>query len=80
MDMITKKEDEQYFILKLLEAALASDEKKAECNAEVDKLIGFFHQGIAIGYDFDLQMRELPIPLPPICSALNFYRGCRWWV
>lgn len=70
-----KKEDEQYFILKLLEAALASDEKKAECNAEVDKLIGFFHQGIAIGYDFDLQMRQTADTFATDMLCIKFLQG-----
>ena len=70
-----KKEDEQYFILKLLEAALASDEKKAECNAEVDKLIGFFHQGIAIGYDFALQMRQTADTFATDMLCIKFLQG-----
>ena len=60
---------------KLLEAALASDEKKAECNAEVDKLIGFFHQGIAIGYDFDLQMRQTADTFATDMLCIKFLQG-----
>lgn len=70
-----KKEDEQYFILKLIEAALATDEKKAACNAEVDKLIGFFQQDVAIGYDFDLQMRQTADSFATDMLCIKFLQG-----
>lgn len=70
-----KKEDEQYFILKLIEAALAADEKKVACNAEVDKLIGFYQQGVPIGYDFDLQMRRTADSFATDMLCIKFLQG-----
>lgn len=69
------RQDEQYFILKLIEAALAADEKKAACNTEVDKLIGFFQQNTAIGYDFDLQMRHTADSFATDMLCIKFLQG-----
>ncbi len=70
-----RKEQEQFFILKLIEAALAADEKKAECNAEVDKLIGFFIDETPLGYDIDLQMRNTADSFAADMVCIKFIQG-----
>lgn len=70
-----REEQEQYFILKLIEAALASDEAKAERNAEVDKLIGFFLAETPLGYDIDLQMRNTADSFATDMVCIKFLQG-----
>ena len=70
-----RDENEQYFILKLIEAALAADELKTERNDEVDKLIGFFVDGTPIGYDIDLQMRNTADSFAADMVCIKFIQG-----
>ncbi|MBP3341900.1 MAG: EcsC family protein, partial [Peptococcaceae bacterium] len=70
-----REENEQYFILKLIEAALAADELKTERNDEVDKLIGFFVDGTPIGYDIDLQMRNTADSFAADMVCIKFIQG-----
>lgn len=70
-----REEQEQYFILKLLEAALATEERKAECNAEVDKLITFFLSDTPLGYDIDLQMRNTAVSFATDMVCIKFLQG-----
>lgn len=70
-----KDEDEQYFILKLIEAALSQEEQRAACNAEVDKLIDFFNQQITVGFDLDVQMRQTADSLAADMLCIKFLQG-----
>lgn len=70
-----RTEDEQYFILKLLEAALAPEETRAKCNEQVDKLIGFFTRQVAIGYDLDQQMRQTADCFAADMLCIKFLQG-----
>ena len=70
-----REQDEQYFILKLLEAALASDEEKDEKNRQMDKLIDFYTQQVAIGYDLDLQMRQTADCFAADMLCIKFLQG-----
>ena len=70
-----REEQEQYFILKLIEAALSSDEEKAQRNDEVDKLIGFFNDGTPIGYDIELQMRNTADCFAADMVCIKFLQG-----
>lgn len=68
-------EEEQYFILTLLEAALASEEKKETCNQSVDKLIGFYTKQIPVGFDLDAQMRQTADCFAADMLCLKFIQG-----
>lgn len=68
-------EEEQYFILNLLEAALASEEKKEACNQKVDKLIGFYNEQVTVGFDLDGQMRETADCFAADMLCLKFIQG-----
>lgn len=70
-----REEQEQYFILKLLEAALAIDERKEACNAEVDKIIDFFLSDTPLGYDMDLQMRNTADSFATDLVCIKFLQG-----
>lgn len=70
-----EQQDEQYFILNLLEAALASEENREVCNGKVDKLIGYLSQGVAIGYDLELQMRQTADCFATDMLCLKFLQG-----
>lgn len=70
-----RKEDEQYFILKLLEGALATAEEREACNEQVDKLIGFFTSDVAIGYDLDLQLRKTADCFATDMLCIKFIQG-----
>ncbi len=70
-----KQTDEQYFILKLLEASLAPDESKEEANQQVDKLIGFYTKQVPIGYDLDLQMRQTADRFAADMLCIKFIQG-----
>lgn len=70
-----RQDDEQYFILKLLEAALAPEENKEACNQQVDKLIAYFSQGVAIGYDMDLQLRQTADTFATDMLCIKFLQG-----
>lgn len=70
-----REEQEQYFILKLMEAALAVEERKVECNAEVDKLITFFLADMPLGYDMDLQMRNTADCFAADMVCIKFLQG-----
>lgn len=70
-----KTEEEQYFILKLIEAGLSQEDQKTVCNAEVDKLIGFFNQQVVFGYDLDLQMRRSADTLATDMLCIKFIQG-----
>lgn len=69
------QEDEQYFILNLLEAALAPEEKRERCNQQVDKLITYLTEGVAIGYDLDLQMRKTADCFAADMLCIKFLQG-----
>lgn len=68
-------EEEQYFILTLLEAALASEGKKETCNQSVDKLIGFYTKQIPVGFDLDAQMRQTADCFAADMLCLKFIQG-----
>ena len=68
-------EEEQYFILTMLEAALASEGKKETCNQSVDKLIGFYTKQIPVGFDLDAQMRETADCFAADMLCLKFIQG-----
>lgn len=70
-----RQEDEQYFILNLLEAALAPEEKRESCNQQVDKLITYLTEGVAIGYDLDLQMRQTADCFAADMLCIKFLQG-----
>ncbi len=70
-----REEQEQYFILKVIAAALASEEEKAERNGEVDKLIGFFVDETPIGYDIDLQMKHTADTFATDMLCIKFLQG-----
>ena len=70
-----REEDEQYFILKLLEAALASEEQKEDCNRQVDKLIRFYTQNEPIGSDLDQQMRRTSDSFAADMLCIKFLQG-----
>lgn len=70
-----REEQEQYFILKLLEAALAGETEKAEKNAGVDKLIGFLVEETPLGYDIDLQMRNTADSFAADMVCIKFLQG-----
>ncbi len=70
-----RDDDEQYFILKLLEASLAADENKEEANRQVDKLIEFYTRKEPIGYDLDLQMRQTADCFAADMLCLKFIQG-----
>ncbi len=69
------KIDEQYFILKLLEASLAPDEEKEDANQQVDKLIGYYTKQVPIGYDLDLQMRQTADRFAADMLCIKFIQG-----
>ena len=70
-----REEQEQYFILKLLESALAEDSVKVERNAEVDKLIGFLVAETPLGYDIDMQMRNTADSFAADMVCIKFLQG-----
>lgn len=70
-----REEQEQYFILKLIVAALATNEEKEKCNAEVEKLIGFFLAEVPLGYDIDLQMRDTANSFATDMLCIKFIQG-----
>ena len=70
-----RKEDEQYFILTLLEGALPTSEEREACNEQVDKLIGFFTSDVAIGYDLDLQLRKTADCFATDMLCIKFIQG-----
>ena len=70
-----RQEDEQYFILNLLEASLAPEERRENCNQQVDKLITYLTEGVAIGYDLDLQMRQTADCFAADMLCIKFLQG-----
>jgi len=70
-----QSDDEKYFILKIIEAALASEETREDCNAGVDKLIGFYTDATPLGYDLDLQMRQTADCFAADMLCLKFLQG-----
>ncbi len=70
-----RKTDEQYFILRLLEAALASDDEKESANMQVDKLIDYYVKDVSIGYDMEFQMRQTADAFAADMLCLKFIQG-----
>ena len=70
-----RKNDEQYFILKLLEASLASDDEKEAASMQVDKLIDYYVKEGPIGYDIDFQMRQTAEAFAADMLCLKFIQG-----
>ena len=70
-----REEQEQYFILKLIEAALASDEQKQEKNLAMDKLIDYLVAEEPLGYDIELQMRQTADCMAADMVCIKFLQG-----
>ncbi len=70
-----REEQERYFILKVIAAALASEEEKEVRNGDVDKLIGFFVDETPLGYDIDLQMRHTADAFAADMLCIKFLQG-----
>ena len=70
-----REEQEQYFILKLIEAALASDEEKQEKNLALDKLIGYLVSEEPLGYDIEMQMRQTADCMAADMVCIKFLQG-----
>lgn len=70
-----RQEEERYFILKLLDAALAADSDKQEKNRQVDQLITDQIRQAAIGYDLDLQMRQTADCFAADMLCIKFLQG-----
>ena len=70
-----REEDEQYFILKLLEAALAPDDEKEAVNMQVDKLMDYYIRRVPMGYDLDFQMRQTADCFAADMLCLKFIQG-----
>ena len=70
-----REEQEQYFILKLIEAALASDEQKQEKNLAMDKLIDYLVAEEPLGYDIELQMRQTADGMAADMVCIKFLQG-----
>lgn len=67
--------DEQYFILKLLEASLASDDEKEAASMQMDKLIDYYVKEVPMGYDMDFQMRQTADAFAADMLCLKFIQG-----
>ena len=70
-----REEQEQYFILKLVEAALASDEEKQEKNLALGKLIEYLVSDVPLGYDIELQMRQTADCMAADMVCIKFLQG-----
>lgn len=70
-----REEQEQYFILKLIEAALASDEQKQEKNFAMDKLIDYLVAEEPLGYDIEMQMRQTADCMAADMVCIKFLQG-----
>ncbi|MBQ5369145.1 MAG: EcsC family protein, partial [Peptococcaceae bacterium] len=70
-----REEQEQYFILKLIEAALASDEQKQEKNLAMDKLIDYLVAEEPLGYDIEMQMRQTADCMAADMVCIKFLQG-----
>ena len=70
-----REEQEQYFILKLIEAALTSDEQKQEKNLAMDKLIDYLVVEEPLGYDIELQMRQTDDCMAADMVCIKFLQG-----
>lgn len=70
-----REEQEQYFILKLIEAALASDEQKLGKNLAMDKLIDYLVAEEPLGYDIELQMRQTADCMAADMVCIKFLQG-----
>lgn len=70
-----REEQEQYFILKLMEAALAPDDIKSERNGEIDKLIAYLNDETPLGYDIDQQMRSTADSFAADMVCIKFIQG-----
>ena len=70
-----REEDEQYFILRLMEAALAPDEEKEEASKQVDRLIGYYTKQMPVGYDLDYQMKQTADRFAADLLCLKFIQG-----
>ena len=70
-----REEMEQYFILKLIEAALAPEEQKDQYNEALDQLIQYLTEQRPLGYDIDLQMRSTADCLAADMLCIKFLQG-----
>lgn len=70
-----RQEDERYFILKLMEAALAPQETCREANERIDRLIGYYVRGVPLGYDPDEQLRNTADAFAADMLCLKFIQG-----
>ena len=70
-----REETEQYFILKLIEAALAPEEEKEAYNDGVDQLMNHLIAKTPLGYDIDLQMRNTADSLAADMLCIKFLQG-----
>ena len=70
-----REEQEQYFILKLIEAALVSDEQKQEKNFAMDKLIDYLVAEEPLGYDIEMQMRQTADCMAADMVCIKFLQG-----
>ena len=70
-----RKTDEQYFILRLLEASLAPDDEKESVNMQVDKLIDYYVKDVSVGYDMEFQMRQTADAFATDMLCLKFIQG-----
>lgn len=70
-----RKTDEQYFILKLLEASLASDEEKEGANMQMDRLIDYYVKDVPMGYDMEFQLRQTADVFAADMLCLKFIQG-----
>ena len=70
-----REEEERYFILKLMEAALAPQETCRETNYRIDRLINYYVQGVPLGYDPDEQLRCTADAFAADMLCLKFIQG-----
>ncbi len=68
-------QDEQYYILKLLEASLAPEETRKKTNTEVDRLASFLIAGIPVQYDWDQQLHRTADVFATDMLCLKFIQG-----
>ena len=54
---------------------MAPEERRESCNQQVDKLITYLTEGVAIGYDLDLQMRQTADCFAADMLCIKFLQG-----
>lgn len=70
-----EREEEKYYILKLIEASLAQKEEKVKINKEIDQIASFFSNNIELNFDFDKQIKITASSLSTELLCIKFIQG-----